>query len=65
MDEEFSFRCEVRRRDHGGWIYWIYQEDEPRESSQESYTSEHDALLAGFERMEELKRQQAPVKGHR
>ena len=65
MDEELSFRCEARRRDHGGWIYWIYQEDEPRESSRESYASEHDALLAGFERMEELKRQHASGKGHR
>lgn len=65
MSEELSFRCEARRRDHGGWIYWIYQEDDPRESSRESYDSEHDALLAGFERMEELKRQQASMKGSR
>jgi len=65
MGEELGFRCEARRRDHGGWIYWIYQEDEPRESSRESYTSEHEALLAGFERMEDLKRQHASVKGHR
>ena len=65
MGEEPSFRCEARRRDHGGWMYWIYQEDDLRESSRESYASEHDALLAGFERMAELKRQHASVKGHR
>ncbi|MGP0041452.1 MAG: hypothetical protein ACLPJW_12270 [Rhodomicrobium sp.] len=65
MDEDLSFRCEARRRDHGGWVYWIYEEDDPHESSRESYASEHEALLAGFERMEELKRQQASVKGHR
>ena len=59
MDEELSFRCEARRRDHGGWVYWIYEEDDPT-SSRESYASEHEALLAGFERMEELKRQHAP-----
>ena len=58
-------RCEARRRDHGGWLYWIYQEDDARESSRESYASEHEALLAGFERMEELKRAQASIKANR
>jgi len=46
-------------------MYWIYQEDDPHESSRESYGSEHEALLAGFERMDELKRQHASGKGHR
>ena len=65
MGEELGFRCDARRRHHGGWIYWIYQEDEPQESSRDSYASEHDALLAGFERMEQLKREHASGKGHR
>jgi len=65
MSEELSFRCEARRRDHGGWTYWIYEEDEPRESSLEAYASEHDALLAGYERMEQLQRQHASIKGKR
>jgi len=46
-------------------MYWIYQEDDPRESSLESYASEHEALLAGFERMEQLKRQHASINGKR
>ncbi|MGO9697793.1 MAG: hypothetical protein ACLPX7_00860 [Xanthobacteraceae bacterium] len=65
MGEELSLRCEARRRDHGGWMYWIYQEDDPHESSRESYGSEHEALLAGYERMDELKRRHASAKGHR
>ena len=54
MSKELSFRCEVRRQEHGGWIYWIYQGDDPRESSIESYASEREALLAGYQRMERL-----------
>ncbi len=65
MGEELSLRCEARRRDHGGWMYWIYQEDDPRESSREFYASEHEALLAGFERMDEIKRQHTSANGHR
>ena len=52
MSKELSFRCEVRRREHGGWIYWIYLGDDPRESSIESDASEREALLAGYQRME-------------
>ncbi len=64
MGEELSLRCEARRRDHGGGMYWIYQEDDPHESSRQSYASEQEALLAGFERMDEIKRQHASGKGH-
>jgi len=65
VGQELLWRCEARRRNHGGWVYWIYQEDDPRESSRESYASEHEALLAGFARMDELKHARASVKGHR
>ncbi len=64
MSEELSFRCEARRRDHGGWTYWIYQDDDPRECSRQSYASEREALLAGYERMEQLKRRHAGIKGN-
>jgi hypothetical protein len=65
MGADLSFRCEARRREHGGWTYWIYAEDDPRESSLESYPSEHDALIAGCERMQQLQQQHAPIKGQR
>ena len=51
MSKELSFRCEVRRREHGGWIYWIYLGDDPRESSIVFYASEREAWLAGYQRM--------------
>ena len=55
MSKELSFRCEVCRREHGGWIYWIYLGDDPRESSIESYASGREALLAGYQRMEQVR----------
>ena len=61
MSKELSFRCEVRRREHGGWIYWIYLGDDPRESSIESYASEREALLAGYQRMEQLQPTPNPI----
>ena len=61
MTKELSFRCEVRRREHGGWIYWIYRGDDPRESSTVSYASEREALLAGYQRMEQLQPTPNPI----
>lgn len=52
-----------RRRDHGGGCPGFFKTTS--ESSLESYATEREALLAGFERMEQLERQAASIGGRR